>query len=127
MRSPDGSRIRFSEFSAVEWEKIVNGTIELYAYIFSSLLRAELTQKQGVAFTYLARAMLVLPNPTIHTLREFIEDGERFRPYIDRLEGTASHSDALETEDPVLDGWCKIEYRPSWFDELRDRVIRVLH
>jgi hypothetical protein len=87
----DSQLERFSNFSAVEREKILNGTIELYAYIFSALLGAELTQKQGVVFTYLARAMLVLPNPTIHTLREFIEDGERFRPYIDRLEGTARH------------------------------------
>jgi hypothetical protein len=87
----DGGIERFAGFSAVEREKILNGTIELYAYIFSALLGAELTQKQGVVFTYLARAMLVLPNPTIHTLREFIEDGERFRPNIDRLEGTANH------------------------------------
>lgn len=87
----DSQLERFSGFSAVEREKILNGMIELYSYIFSALLGAELTQKQGVVFTYLARAMLVLPNPTIHTLREFIEDGERFRADIDRLEGTASH------------------------------------
>jgi hypothetical protein len=80
---------RFQGFSDVEREKIFFGVIDLYTYIFSSLLGAELTQKQGVVFTHLARAMLSLPNPTLDTFRDFIEDGNQFRPYIEKMEGSA--------------------------------------
>jgi hypothetical protein len=80
---------RFKDFSDVEREKIFFGVIDLYTYIFSSLLGAELTQKQGVVFTHLARAMLSLPNPTINTFYEFVEDGTQFRPAIEKLEGSA--------------------------------------
>jgi hypothetical protein len=80
---------RFQDFSDVEREKIFFGVIDLYTYIFSSLLGAELTQKQGVVFTHLARAMLSLPSPTLDTFRDFIEDGSQFRPYIEKMEGSA--------------------------------------
>lgn len=78
---------RFKHFSELEQEKIFHGVLELYTYIFSSLLGAELTQKQGVVFTNLARAMMVLPNPTIYTFYDFIENPTPFRPYIERLDG----------------------------------------
>jgi hypothetical protein len=80
---------RFQSFSEVEREKIFFGVIDLYTYLFSSLLGAELTQKQGVVFTHLARAMLSLPHPTIYTLYDFVEDGSQFRPHLEKLDGAA--------------------------------------
>ena len=80
---------RIQGYSPVEREKILNGTIELYEYIFGALLGAELTQKQGVIFRYLARLMLVIPNATIQTLRELMEDGRPFQPYMEQLQGTS--------------------------------------
>lgn len=77
---------RFKSFEPAEREKIFHGVLELYSYIFSSLLGAELTQKQGVVFTNLARAMLVIPHPTIFTFYDFVEDGRQFREYIERLD-----------------------------------------
>ena len=44
----DSNLERFKDFEAAEREKIFYGVLELYRYIFSSLLGAELTQKQGV-------------------------------------------------------------------------------
>lgn len=78
---------RFKGFSELEQEKIFHGVLELYTYIFSSLLGAELTQKQGVVFTNLARAMLVMPNPNIYTFYDFVEDGTKFKPYLEKLDG----------------------------------------
>ncbi|MDE2166097.1 MAG: type IV secretion system DNA-binding domain-containing protein [Alphaproteobacteria bacterium] len=75
--------------SPVEREKLLNSAIALYEYIFGALLGAELTQKQGVIFKYLARLMLEIPDATIHTLAALMEDGEPFRPYMDRLAGSA--------------------------------------
>lgn len=73
----------------VERERILNGTIELYEYFFGALLGAELTARQGIIFKYLARLLLEIPGATIHTFRQLMEDGELFRPYMERLPPTA--------------------------------------
>jgi hypothetical protein len=85
----DFNRDRLSGYAPVDREKILNATIELYEYFFGALLGAELTQRQGLIFRYLARLLIEIPDATIHTLRELMEDGERFRPYMERLTGTA--------------------------------------
>ena len=85
----DFNRDRLSGYAPVDREKILNATIELYEYFFGALLGAELTQRQGLIFKYLARLLIEIPDATIHTLRELMEDGEQFRPYMEKLSGTA--------------------------------------
>ncbi|MHA6287129.1 type IV secretory system conjugative DNA transfer family protein [Maricaulis sp. CAU 1757] len=70
-------------------ERVINSVIDLYEYFFAALLGAELTQKQGVVFRYLARLMLAIPHATVQTLRELMEDGEPYRPYMETLDGSA--------------------------------------
>lgn len=85
----DFNRDRLSGYAPVDREKILNATIELYEYFFGALLGAELTQRQGLIFRYLARLLIEIPDATIHTLRELMEDGDRFRSYMEKLTGTA--------------------------------------
>lgn len=85
----DFNRNRLSAYSALDQEKILNATVELYEYFFGALLGAELTQRQGLIFRYLARLLIEIPDATIHTLRELMENGEPFRPYMATLTGTA--------------------------------------
>ena len=82
---------RLGRYSSMEREKLLNGAIALYEYLFGALLGAELTQKQGVIFRYLARLMLTVPGATIHTLMRFMEDTESTRPYLSRLDPTSRH------------------------------------
>lgn len=70
-------------------EQIMNGVIELYDYIFGGLLGAEMTQKQSVIFRYLARLMLAIPDATILTLKDVMQDSTPFIPYFDNIEGSA--------------------------------------
>ena len=84
----DFNRGRMESYSPLDREKVLNSTIELFEYMFGALLGAELTQKQGVIFKYLARLMLEIPDATVHTFRELMENGEKFRPYMERLQGT---------------------------------------
>ncbi|AYQ27629.1 MULTISPECIES: type IV secretory system conjugative DNA transfer family protein [unclassified Polaromonas] len=70
-------------------ETILNNTVELYDFFFGSLLGAELTQKQGLVFRYLAVLMMRIPGANVHTLRELMEDGEKFRPHMKTLQGSA--------------------------------------
>lgn len=84
----DFNRSRLSGYAPLDQEKILNATVELYEYFFGALLGAELTQRQGLIFRYLARLLIEIPGATIHTLRELMEDGEKFLPYMEKLEGT---------------------------------------
>jgi hypothetical protein len=48
--------------------------------MFGALLGADLTERQGVIFRYLARLLMSVPGATIHTLIEFMENPEAARP-----------------------------------------------
>jgi len=80
---------RLASYGEAEREKIQNSAIALYEYFFSELLGAELTAKQGVVFKYLARLMLEIPDATILTLRDLMDDPEPFVPYMKKLKGSA--------------------------------------
>lgn len=80
---------RLQSYSPADRERIFNATIDLYDYFFGALLGAELTQKQNVIFKYLSRLMFAIPDATIHTLLDVMENGEAFQPYIDTLDGTS--------------------------------------
>lgn len=77
------------ESSSFQKELILNATIDLYSYIFGALFGAELTTKQGTVFAYIARLMTEIPDANIQTLRELMEDGRQFIPYMEKLEGSA--------------------------------------
>lgn len=87
---------RAKGYSPVDRERVLNGVIELYEVFFGAMLGAELTQKQGVIFRYLARLMLTIPDATIHTLMQLMEDGRPFKPYMEQLQGSARYF--FETE-----------------------------
>lgn len=85
----DADREGMDELPLLERERILNATVDLYEYFFGALLGAELTARQGIIFKYLARLLLEIPDATIHTFRALMEDGESFRPYMDRLPPTS--------------------------------------
>ena len=82
---------RLSGYSALERERLTNSIIELYDFVLGSLLSAGMTSKQNVVFRYVTRLMFHIPDATIHTLRELMEQGgtAKYRPYINRLDMTA--------------------------------------
>jgi Type IV secretion-system coupling protein DNA-binding domain len=82
---------RLDCYDPVEREKLINGAISLYEYVFGALLGAELTQRQGVIFRYLARLMMVIPGATMQTLMDFMEEPETTKPHLKNLDPTAAH------------------------------------
>ena len=76
---------RISNYTPLEQEMLLNAAIELYGYMFGALFGAELTQRQGVIFRYLASLMMLVPDATINTLMEFMQEPENTRPYLDSL------------------------------------------
>ncbi|UVO53054.1 type IV secretory system conjugative DNA transfer family protein [Sphingomonas sp. SUN039] len=91
---------RVDGYDAADRERVLNGVIELYETFFGEMLGAELTQKQGVIFRYLARLMLTIPDATIHTLMQLMEDGRPFKEHMDKLDGSARYFFATEFFHP---------------------------
>ena len=81
---------RLEHYDPLERERLTNSIIELYDFVFGSLLSAGMTAKQSVVFRYVTRLMFHIPDATIHTLRELMEPGgtEKYRARIDKLDGT---------------------------------------
>ena len=82
---------RLDQYSQLDRERLTNSILELYDFVLGSLLDAGMTQKQTVIFRYITRLLLHIPDATIHTLRELLEDGgyDRYREHIDNLQGSA--------------------------------------
>ncbi|MBV9693170.1 MAG: DUF87 domain-containing protein, partial [Alphaproteobacteria bacterium] len=105
---------RVREYSPADRERVLNGVIELYELFFGSFLGAELTQKQGVIFKYLARLMLAIPGATIHTLMKIMEDGKPYKQYIAQLDASAQYFFETEFFHPSFAATKKQVLRRLW-------------
>lgn len=100
----------------LEQEKLLNGVLELYDYIFGSLLGAELSQKQDVIFRYVARLLLMIPGANIQHLRRLMEpDGlQEFAAYVPKL------------DSPTARAFFETEFNSREFDATKKQVRRRL-
>jgi len=105
---------RLSDYAPVDRERVLNGAIELYEHFFGALLGAELTQKQGVIFRYLARLMIQIPGANIHTLIQLMEDAKPYKQHMEALEGSARHFFETEFSHPSFGATKKQILRRLW-------------
>jgi hypothetical protein len=105
---------RIDGYSPLDRERLVNSILELYDFVLSSLLSAELTQKQSIIFRYITR-MMHIPDATIHTFRELMEPAgyEKYRPHIAKLQGTAR-------------AFFETEFQSKQFEDTKHQVVRRL-
>src|SRR4051794_19174151 len=104
---------RLQRYGGAEREKLINGAIALYEYLFGALLGAELTNRQGVIFRYLARLMMVIPGATIHTLMSLMYDPGKAGPYMNRV-------------DPLTRLFFETQFFTSQFDNTRQQILTRL-
>src|SRR4051794_5636549 len=105
---------RANQYTALEREKLINGAIFLYEYLFGAVLGAELTQKQGVLFRYLSLILMDVPGATIYTLVEFMEDIKKTRPYVSKL-------------DSFTQDFFRNQFYSSNFDNTRQQILNRLY
>lgn len=110
----DAHLARLADYRPVDRERVLNGVVELYEVFFGALLGAELTQKQGVIFKYLARLMLTIPGATIHTLMQLMEDGKPFKTHMQALDGSARYFFETEFFHPSFAATKKQILRRLW-------------
>jgi hypothetical protein len=104
---------RLERYGSVEREKLINGAIALYEYLFGALLGADLTQRQGVIFRFLARLMMTVPGATIHNLMQFMEDPEATRPHLSKL-------------DPVSRWFFETQFFSKTFNDTHQQILTRL-
>lgn len=107
---------RINQYSPLDRERLINGIIELYDFVLGSLLDAGMTQKQSVIFRYITRLMLHIPNATIHTFRELLEDDGyvTYYQYIEKLSGSAR-------------AFFQSEFQSKEFTNTKKQVLRRLY
>lgn len=86
----DVNRERLGGYDEATKEQVTAGVIQTFDYLFSGLLGADLTAKQGVFFRFVARLMLALPetlgrNATILDMIALMDDPEPYRKAIESL------------------------------------------
>jgi hypothetical protein len=77
---------RLGTYQAVDRQQLMYGAVALYEYLFGALLGAEMTQRQDLVFSFLAKLLMVVPNATIDTLLDFMRYPETTRPHIHKLD-----------------------------------------
>lgn len=82
---------RLDRYEPVEREKLLNGAIALYEYVFGALLGAELTNRQAVIFRYLARLIMTVPKANIYTLMDFMQNPDEVRAHLGKLDRSARY------------------------------------
>ena len=107
---------RINQYSQLDRERLINGILELYDFVLGSLLDAGMTQKQSVIFRYITRLLLHIPNATIHTFRELLEDDgyDKHYEHIQKLEGSAR-------------SFFESEFRSREFTGTKKQVLRRLY
>ena len=76
---------------------------------------AELTNRQGVLFSYLARLLMVVPAANIHTLIDFMEEPEKIEPYIAKL------------DDPSAQRFLTTQFQSPMFTNTRAQILNRLY
>lgn len=86
----DTTRLLLSDYDEATKEQVTAGVIQTFDYLFTGLLGADLTAKQGVFFKMVARLMLTIPEAmgrmaTILDMMRLMEDAKPYQAAIDIL------------------------------------------
>lgn len=82
-----------------EAERLHNSAIAQLQYIFDVLLEADVSNYQSILLGQVIRLCMVIPDATIHTLRDVLESAAPFKPYIAQLSDDAQHFFGTQYDD----------------------------
>lgn len=105
---------RLGEYTQAQKEQVVAGVIDTFDYLFSGLLGADLTAKQGVFFRFVARLMLALPetmgrNATILDMIALMDDATPYR-------------DAIRTLPPIQRNFFERDFISKTFAQTKEQI-----
>ena len=105
---------RLGDYTPAQKEQVVAGVIDTFDYLFSGLLGADLTAKQGVFFRFVARLMLALPetqgrNATIMDMIALMDDA-------------APYQGAIQTLPPIQRNFFERDFVSKTFAQTKEQI-----
>lgn len=105
---------RLGHYTPAQKEQVVAGVIDTFDYLFSGLLGADLTAKQGVFFRFVARLMLALPetmgrNATIMDMIALMDDAGPYK-------------DAIQTLPPIQRNFFERDFVSKTFAQTKEQI-----
>lgn len=108
---------RFASYSALEREQLRSSVIELYEFVLASLMDTGLTGQQRVLFRYCVRLMLEVPDATLLTLLDVLEQPKGCPDYV-------AHIARLE---PIPKRFFESQFDDGEFVRMRKAVTRRMY
>jgi Type IV secretion-system coupling protein DNA-binding domain len=110
----DVNQERLAQYDEAAKEQVVAGVIQTFDYLFSGLLGADLTAKQGVFFRFVARLMLALP-----------ETMGRTATILDMLalmDDPAPYAEAIASLPPIQRDFFRRDFPSKTFAQTREQI-----
>jgi hypothetical protein len=110
----DLNRERLGDYDEMTREQVMAGAIQTFDYLFSGLIGADLTAKQGVFFKYIARLMLSLPdtmgrNATILDM-------------LNLMDSSAPYRDAIDALPPIQRNFFERDFNNKTFQQTKEQI-----
>lgn len=115
----DVNRERLGSYDQATREQVIAGVIQTFDYLFSGLIGADLSAKQGVFFKFIARLMLALPetfgrNATILDMIALMEDPAPYR-------------EAIASLPPIQRNFFERDFGSKTFTQTKEQIRYRLH
>jgi hypothetical protein len=115
----DVNRDRLGSYDQATKEQVIAGVIQTFDYLFTGLIGADLTAKQGVFFKFVARLMLALPetlgrNATILDMIKLMED-------------VGPYKAAIQSLPPLQRNFFERDFQSKTFAQTKEQIRYRLH
>ena len=110
----DVNRDRLDQYDEATKEQVVAGVIQTFDYVFSGLIGADLTAKQGVFFRFVARLMLSLP-ATLGRTATILD-------MIALMDDPAPYRSAIEALPPIQRNFFERDFASKTFAQTKEQI-----
>ena len=110
----DVNRERLGQYDEAIKEQVVAGVIQTFDYVFSGLVGADLTAKQGVFFRFVARLMLSLPE-TLGRTATILD-------MIALMDDPAPYREAIEALPPIQRQFFERDFTSKTFAQTKEQI-----
>jgi hypothetical protein len=110
----DVNRNRLGAYDEATKEQVVAGVIQTFDYLFTGLLGADLTAKQGVFFRFVARLMLALP--------ERLGRSATILDMLNLMDDVTPYREAIQTLPPIQRQFFERDFASKTFAQTKEQI-----
>jgi Type IV secretion-system coupling protein DNA-binding domain len=110
----DIDRGRLGTYDEFTREQVTAGVIDTFDYLFTGLIGADLTAKQGVLFRYIARLMLAVP--------ETMGRNATILDMIRLMDGTGPYEAAVQSLSDIPRDFFLRDFKDKTFDQTKEQI-----